>query len=211
MIPRRFSSFFRPIKKYYLPYLHKPKPKPEPKRVISEFIDKNDIVVEIGARIGGSTLLLASICKYVYSFEPNPYSFKLLQSYTKGLTNVQIFNFGIADTNDFLSLNITKDDITGAASFRKMWTEHYVKTVQVNVRRLDDIKFEQKPTSLVLDCEGYEVEALQGAKNLLDSVKKVLVEWHEVNKNYVTHDKVISLLKDFEIIEKDYIIGIKKL
>ena len=63
---------------------------------------------------------------------------------------------------------------------------------------LDDIDFRATPTMLILDCTGYEYEALKGSRRILEKIDKVLVELHSTIyvENILEHIK--SELKDFD-------------
>ncbi len=50
---------------------------------------------------------------------------------------------------------------------------------------LDDFKFDLAPTSLVIDCEGYEVEVLKG-RGLSSSLRSVFVETHVLSNGEAT-------------------------
>src|SRR5215210_867725 len=56
-------------------------------------------VVDIGANIGAATLYFALHYPTadIYSLEPDPVSYVLLQRNTEDLANVSIFNFGLSD------------------------------------------------------------------------------------------------------------------
>jgi len=58
-------------------------------------IDTNDsICLDIGANIGNHSLYFSKYFKSVYSFEPHPDTFMLLEFNTKKKSNINCFNFG---------------------------------------------------------------------------------------------------------------------
>jgi len=211
-IPKFLKPIFRPLRKYYLPYIRKPIAKPELKKAIERYIDSDDVVIEVGANVGGATRLLSSRAKYVYSFESSPNSFSILKKNTKNLINIKLFNLAVGEKEGTINLQVPNNDKTaGALGFYKFDSQPYNgETLNVSTIRLDKICFESKPNVLISDCEGYEVEVLHGAP--LDSFDKVLVEWHRIDDSYATKELVIEILKKsrFTIKEEDYIIGIKK-
>ncbi|MGI0080668.1 MAG: hypothetical protein ACRECH_13720, partial [Nitrososphaerales archaeon] len=78
-----------PLRPYYLPFIL-PRIQKEPKNAelltvpeVLQEIRKDDIVVEGGAHFGESTYYLSQRAKFVYAFEPERFSFKILRAYAK--------------------------------------------------------------------------------------------------------------------------------
>src|SRR3989344_2665787 len=73
-------------------------------KLVSKYLKKGDVFVDVGAHIGYFTLLASKIVGpvgRVYAFEPNTNNFKLLQKNVKRnkLNNVICINKAIADKN----------------------------------------------------------------------------------------------------------------
>ena len=87
MIPKFLKPLARPFYFYYLRLTSGPPPEEEGLTLYPRFVIPSDVVIEVGARIGGGTLLLSSLAKHIYSFEPNPHSFRFLKAFTKKKTS----------------------------------------------------------------------------------------------------------------------------
>ena len=72
MVPKFLKPLARHFYPYYLRLIGGPPPETEGLTLYPRFVLPSDVVIEVGARIGGGTLLLSNLAKHVYSFEPNP-------------------------------------------------------------------------------------------------------------------------------------------
>ncbi len=179
--------------------LQKPDPDPDALQLYPRFVTKNDIVIEVGSSLGGGTLLLSNKAKHVYAFEPNPHCFKLLKHFTKNKENVTVFKYGCGDENKEKILNLLENNLyASTTSIKNRKDIHFTKKETINVLRLDDVDFRATPTMLILDCTGYEYEALKGSRRILEKIDKVLVELHSTIyvENILEHIK--SELKGFD-------------
>src|SRR5271170_5152959 len=92
-------------------------PSPEPAlRTIKSSIRPTDVVVEVGAARGGSTLFLSSRAKHVIAFEPNKYNYRLLRHFTKSRRNVSTFNLAVGGREGLARLNIVDGEATAHGS-----------------------------------------------------------------------------------------------
>lgn len=176
---------------------------------VVHFINDSDIVVEVGANIGGSTMLLARRSKLVYAFEPNEIAFKCLRSFlfVARVNNVRLFQAGISEATSQKKLLLESNSamVSRSSSFYQMNGVEYTNASNVMTYALDSVHFDPKPTSLYVDCEGSEVEVLSGAKKTLSDIKIVIVECHFVG-NAGTHESVRKILteKGFALKSFDY-------
>ena len=145
-------------------------------------------------------LLLSNLAKHVYSFEPNPSSFRFLKAFTKKKSNVTIFQCGCGAENGEALLNLLENDkLSNLASIKNRKDVKFTRKEKIKIIKLDDFEFDLKPTMLIIDCEGYEIEVLKGAKKILDETDKVLVELHTLLDGKSTLELVISELEDYNI------------
>jgi len=169
-----------------------------------QYVNSNDVVVEVGARVGGGTIQLSKSAKHVYSFEPNSDSCKLLKNNTKDAKNVTIFNVALGEKQDEATLNVPKYmKYSHVGTLKKRKDFEYEVKQKVKVNRMDSFNFPLSPTVLIIDCEGFEEEVLKGAGKILNTVKKVLVETHNYPDEPSSEGKVKSLLSDFNTKYKD--------
>lgn len=151
----------------------------------------DDVIIEVGANVGGGTLLLSRLARMVYSFEPLKYSYAMLKLNTRKCQNVKTFNVGLGNEKGFRVVYMMDSISTSkVASLKKISGYEYEHTEKVRLERLDDVTFETRPTGLIMDCEGYEREALEGARKTLPELKKVLIETHILSNGTKTLSEV---------------------
>jgi len=198
MIPKFLKPLLRPFRPYYFPLVYKKKEYTASKKFYNDFLTSNDIVIEVGARIGEITLILSDIVKHVYAFEPNPDSYKILKSFTKKKDNITTYDVGVGEKNQLTWLNIIEDDpLSVATSFKKIQGKNYSTTKKkVKIARIDKMNFTLRPTTLVIDCEGFELESLKGAKGILKDIQKIAIETHILDDGTNTLDPVLFYLND---------------
>lgn len=161
------------------------------------YINKNDVVIEVGANTGGSTLELSKLVSFVYAFEPVPSTFRYLRAFTLGRRNVKAFNVGASDSACNAKFNLCDHPVANSKfHIRKA---KYVGYAVVKLVRLGSFKFELKPTSIVMDCEASEVEALKGGSELFNkgSIRSAMIETHYLEDGSKTLDDVISIIKNY--------------
>ncbi|MEM0118123.1 MAG: FkbM family methyltransferase [Conexivisphaerales archaeon] len=136
--------------------------------LFSSYIAPDSIVLDVGANLGHFTVLAAkkAINGTVYSFEPDPFTFKLLNQNCKinMVKNVVTFNLACLDREGVFTLNLRLKNL-GGHSFVKMhswWPRETVKTV-----RLDDILKQTKLDVAKIDAEGSEVMILDGMRGII--------------------------------------------
>ena len=101
----------------------------------------SDVVIEVGTNIGGGTLLLSSLAKHVYSFEPNPHSFRFLEAFTKKNRNVTLFQYGCGAENMETTLNLMEDNkLTNLASIKNRNDVQYDRKEKIKIIKLDVFK-----------------------------------------------------------------------
>jgi len=79
--------------------------------IVKTHVEKNNIVVDIGANIGYYTLLMALNQAKVFSYEPEPKNFKLLQknvNLNNFSSNVKLYNKAVSNYNGFSKLFLAK-------------------------------------------------------------------------------------------------------
>ncbi|OIO68549.1 MAG: hypothetical protein AUJ58_09025 [Zetaproteobacteria bacterium CG1_02_55_237] len=139
-------------------------------RILREHILPGMTVVDIGANIGEYSRRFSGMVGAegrVIAFEPEQRNFELLQDLAKSKTNVEAFNSAIGSSVGQLklylsdSLNVdhhTYDDGEGR-DFR-----------MIPVLTLDEFFSSRPPPDFIkMDIQGYEYEALKGAKEIMSS------------------------------------------
>ena len=180
-------------------------------------IDNFDVFLDIGAHKGESINLFASNfdINKIYSFEPNPISFEILSKNIKKIKNkfskTKIFleNFALGSENRKIfmkhisesSSSTIRNLNTNSKYFKKKF--FFLKNLN-NQSIFEEIEVKQillseyvrkkkikKITFIKIDTEGYELEVLKGAKDILDKTNYILFEHHYddmIIKNYSFSD-----------------------
>lgn len=140
-----------------------------------------DIVLDIGTNIGSTLLQFANKVGNngrVYGFEPDPINYKVCLANIKlnSFTNIEVANIGLGNENG--SFNLVVDTETNRGGNRISYNIETQKTSsKIYVVRLDEwIKYNKitKVDLIKIDVEGFELNVLKGAKEVLVLYKPVL-------------------------------------
>lgn len=162
--------------------------------LLKNFVKKNHNVIDVGANIGRYSFKLSELIGkngLVYSFEPMHKSyltFLSLINFAK-VKNIIPFNFALSNKSNFVMMKELestnkKDYLFGTQTESKIVNNKKNSIIQYSIK-LDEIKIKKKISFIKIDCEGYELEVLQGAKSTIKKNKPViLVEYnnHKVVK-----------------------------
>lgn len=179
-----------------------------------EFIKRNlsitaPVIFDVGANVGGYTLMLSQIWNglaSIHCFEPSAKTFTQLQNNTKSLDNVTLNNTGCSDTEHAMSL-YSNSNHSGLTSVYNRNLDHVnLKMDEVSTAKFTTIDNYCKKNNLnhihflKMDIEGHELSALQGASNMLssDNIDYIQFEFGGCNIDsrtyfkdfyYLLHDK----------------------
>ena len=168
---------------------------------VMHLLDSDDTFVDIGSNLGSYTLLAGGVCQSTtYSLEPSPETFKRLIKNVEinNLDNIQCLNIGAGDVNG--SFYMTND--RGPENHLITDNKTYKSNIKVEVRKVDDIAFESKPTFIKIDTEGYEYQVIKGAVSTLESSDMIglLVEINGNNERFNgSNYEILNLLKKWVI------------
>jgi len=144
---------------------------------IKDHADPQGVFVDVGAALGGHALRLAKYFKEVIAIEPFPFFFKGLErniSLNK-ITNVRAFNMACLAKHG--ELWFARDFKVGLP-YRGFRVKMKPGMVPVEAHPLDEVVEEARV--IKIDTEGWELEVLEGAKELLRRCKPALaIEAHE--------------------------------
>lgn len=126
-----------------------------------EFAGKN--AIDVGANIGNHSLYFSGHFDQVYSFEPNPRTYKVLSLNADLVTNVSTYNFGLSDVDSIAKLSVNPNNI-GASSVTSKLQENLV---DIELRTIDSLGYLKNIGLIKIDVEGHEVEVIRGAESLI--------------------------------------------
>ena len=159
------------------------------KELLLANIKENDTVIDVGANVGEISLRAANIVGnkkgIVYSFEPDHINFnrflnnikinavKNITPINKGLGNVDgVFSLSVVDENNRgMNRIVESNESLNTSKIEVITLDNYIKLK--NITRVDLIK---------IDTEGFEMNVIKGAKDLLKRFRPILfIELDEKN------------------------------
>ena len=146
-------------------------------------------VYDVGAFHGLLTLFFASRASAVVCFEPNSQNRKRLMENLKlnGIMNVEVRKAGVGSRRETLRM-VGSPLMPGGSSVDGKAVEELLRTgVETVVEEISVVTLDEEipqanlpaPDFIKIDIEGWEIEALRGARNTLKSYKPALfLEMH---------------------------------
>lgn len=160
--------------------------------------DKFDTFIDVGANIGLLSIFNNRyINKDVISFEANPEIFDELKVNfdLNQINKAKIFNIGLGESEKTLFLYTNKNINRGGSSFINRSSDN--ESYSVQIKPLDDFLYlfsEYKKYLLKIDVEGWEINVLKGAKEILKKIKPIIIL--EFSKEIIAQER-----NSFELIE----------
>lgn len=159
---------------------------------------KPKIVVDIGANIGTFSLLCNKnkYIRNVYSFEPDPLTYSLLEQNIKQNFVKKIKTFRLAVNSRSTVMNFYSNAASGLSSLynTRLGTKQYsTQTITLqeifiknNLKQIDYLK---------VDCEGGEYDIfLKSADRYLKGIKQCSIEYHDSLTSH-HHNELVKRLK----------------
>jgi len=165
---------------------------------------KNGNIYDIGGHFGFYALLFSTLLKEgnVYSFEPNPYCFKILNQNIK-INNlegkVKTFNFGLGKEEKIVEMMIILGNMARSTcddDSKRLYEEKKknFETKDVIIKRLDDLNL-PAPGFIKIDVEGMELDVIEGC---YETIKKnrpeIIIEIHESQRKNL-HSPIKKLVQ----------------
>jgi FkbM family methyltransferase len=164
------------------------------------------VIYDIGANIGSWTLLAKSIFPdaTIHSFEPLECHCEEFANRTSGIMGVNLHRVALGSVPDQIDMHVP--DRSDASSLLPMtkacWNRYALSPknlVPVTVERLDDFAHREtlpKADLLKLDIQGFELEALHGATQMLSHTSALLTEvsFVELYKGQCVFNDVVAFL-----------------
>jgi FkbM family methyltransferase len=169
-------------------------------------VKPGDVVLDVGAHIGSFTLKAAKevgLEGRVVSFEPSSENFKLLtlNVNSNDYGNATLFNVAVGSAPGTAKLNLGSRK--GTNSLLSDSGVENVGTEQVPIRTLDSVTDElklSKVSFVKIDVEGFELEVLKGARNILASNHpSIAMETHDFGPS---EEEIGNFLRAFGYVVK---------
>jgi FkbM family methyltransferase len=143
-------------------------------------------LIDLGANIGLFSLFVSPVCEKVYSVEPTPSHFTLLQELVKltGTKNIQPYNIAIGIEDGEAEFNIHERNSTMNSFITHRTDPHSGKTVTVQTRTLNsfiDSLDVDRIGFVKMDIEGFENEVVfeKSFEEALTKIDGLYVEVHD--------------------------------
>ena len=186
-------------------------------------IEVPETIIDIGSNKGQFILLMEQIFpnKIVYSFEPIIEMINKQKKFFKYKKNITFHNLALGSSicsKEFLitSRMDSSSFLKVASNTNKSKNYSVIEKRDIKVSTLDEILLNEiflYPLLIKMDVQGYELEVLKGAKNLLKKTDYLLLEVseNEMYQNQPTEKIIIEYLKDlnFEIFKANNWLSIK--
>jgi len=169
-------------------------PEKEEMDCVFNYLKTNDLIrdcaINVGANYGMHSLRFAEHYERVFSFEPHPAVFKILDfniEYNNPQKNISIFNYGISDEEQTLTLYDHKGRNIGGSTFeaQNVTDKEGAYKFECQIKPIDQEKSvtEQKIGLFKIDTEGHELHVLKGAKRFIEEQKPVILmeDWSSRN------------------------------
>ena len=160
------------------------------------------LFMDVGANLGWYSLLLSRLGSSnirIYSFEPDPCNFNLLQENLalNGVENVQTFQQGLSDKPGQQILHLYGPNNLGMHSLSR--SRKHRDSISVPLTTLDEFcqrhGLESATVDLLkLDAEGHEGQILEGARKTLERVGSLILEFSPEFYDRNTAGRIIQLL-----------------
>jgi FkbM family methyltransferase len=164
----------------------------ETKKILPDILKKNSIIFDLGANVGYYSAIFSyySPKGKIFAFEPGYKNFNFLKLNVKSYSNIYLSDNAVSNFTG------EKKDI-----IHSIWN---VETEQRLFKfiKIDDYIFQNKINKIDLikiDIDGYELEALQGMKNILKTFNPYfLIEInHAVKTRNTTEKQIINYMKSY--------------
>jgi FkbM family methyltransferase len=153
---------------------------PDMVKLFSALIRPGDLVLDVGANIGCTSILFGQHARQVLSFEPSPSTFLLLQKNlaAAGMCNVEAVNAGLGNSAGTFELTFAPDNRSGGfvSNLTRASAGHQVEEIRIvnGDRYLGDAGIGQVDF-IKIDVEGFERNVIEGLRDTIERGKPVVV------------------------------------
>lgn len=142
--------------------------------------------------------------KKVYAFEPDRINYEKCVNKFKEYKNVEIYNYGLSEKNEKMYISNALDGIQSNIVLYKDENNEEISLVS-----LDEICGDKKIDMIKMDIEGFELQALKGAKKILKEQLPVLAIsiYHKREDIWELPNFIMSISDKYRFYMGHYSIG----
>lgn len=141
-------------------------------KTIADLVPEHRAVVQAGGCAGLWPLALAHYFDRVYTFEPEPVNFRVLQQNVVETPNITARGYALGDRSAWVGMTRPKPQAG-------LW--RVSGDGEIPMMPLDAVLGDAPVDAIVLDVEGSELQALRGAERLIERHRPLL--WFEFHHN----------------------------
>ena len=143
-------------------------------KLIEEFVVSGTDGLDIGVYQGIYSYEISKYAKTVHAFEFNPIIFSFLnRNIYKIINNIKLYNFGLSNRDGKTTLRIPiRNKLANEENYEEFFemgraTIHdknefnEFRSFDVNVKKLDNLQFENPISFIKIDVEGHEIEVIE--------------------------------------------------
>lgn len=165
------------------------------------------IFVDIGANIGYYSVIAAKKATKgrVIAIEPVKSVYKALQKNIKSnnLNNVQTIRKGMGNKQEKATIVVDNNNLGCSSVVGRSFDSKNLENETIVIDTVDNILEEIEPTVIKIDVEGYELETIQGMKNIINESKPTIIFelspcLYEENNVGMGKQKALTILNTLE-------------
>lgn len=166
-------------------------------------LDENEVFLDCGGFDGDTTIKFIENnprYKKILYFEPSKNSFEISKNKLQNVKNINLYNYAIGNCNGQVTFD---NSLSSASKISEEGSE------VIEIRMLDSV-IDEKVTFIKLDIEGAELDALQGAKSIIDKYKpKIAVcVYHNQEHFWKIPEFLLSINPKYKVYLRHYSQGL---
>ncbi len=163
---------------------------PALQEILVDQLQPGMVFYDVGANVGFLAILAARLVGQsgdVHCFEPLPANVEQIRhnASLNQFSQITVHPVALAQIDSTASFRVSERPTFGALSTSPMEVDHQIATIEVPVRRLDNLSEEGKlpaPNVIKIDIEGSELDFLAGSERVLRRFRPLLlIELHGTN------------------------------
>lgn len=143
-------------------------------KIVALAAERSGICVDVGANLGFMSMALLMAGEMVYSYEPQPTIYELLNKNTAGYDGTSfIKNIGLSNVSGKAKIPRLRYGSRGNYGGVGLGTRSELGTIDVDIETLDQQELENVKF-IKIDVEGHELEVLQGGRETILRDKPIM-------------------------------------